>query len=265
MNIEIIYNANIVPALPISLVASTTSGARAEFSRPGAGVLSLPAGPANRYRLAQWDNYHGLARARFPWRPPITVSLRARASHKRVPGTWGFGLWNDPMSLSLGFGSGRKLPALPNTAWFFFASPENHLSLRDDLPGHGALVGIFRSPNLPTWLLAPGVFALPLLALRPLARWLRRLTARIVRQDTVALSLDPTLWHTYAWRWETNRVIFWVDGQTVMETTLAPRGPLGLVIWVDNQFAAWRPDGSLQWGLLAGDGVQLNLEELSIQ
>ena len=232
---------------------STTPGAEASLSPTGQGLLRLPPGPPNRYRLAQLDDYHTLARRHFPWRPPLTFKIRARASHATIPGTWGFGLWNDPLSLSLGFGSGRKLPALPNAVWFFFASPENYLSLRDDLPANGALAATFRAPNLPSLLLAPSALAAPLLFFHPTARFLRRIAARIVQQDTAALDLDPTEWHEYEFDWLADHVIFRVDGQVVLETPNAPRGPLGLVIWVDNQFAAWRPDGGVKWGLLEGE------------
>lgn len=266
MNTEIIYNEPVKTLSEISLRPSATPGANVDFLRPGTGHLHLPPGPAQQYRLAQADDYRGLARARFPWQAPLTFGLRARASHAVSPGTWGFGLWNDPMSLSLGFGSGRKLPALPNTAWFFFASPENHLSLRDDRPANGALAGTFRAPHWPAWMLAPGAVALPLLFFRPLARYLRRLVARIVKQDAFALTIDPTGWHTYTIQWAREQVTFGVDGQTVLETDISPRGPLGLVIWVDNQFAVWRPDGGIQWGVLEGrEAFFVEFEELNIQ
>jgi hypothetical protein len=247
-----------------SLHPSTTPGAEATLTPTGQGMLRLPSGPPHRYRLSQLDDYHTLARHHFPWRPPLTFKIRARASHTTLPGTWGFGLWNDPLSLSLGFGSGRKLPALPNTAWFFFASSENYLSLRDDLPGNGALAGTFRAPNLPVLLLAPGTLAVPLLFLTPAARLLRRIVAQIVRQDAVALPLDPTEWHEYTFNWISDHVTFRVDGQVVFETPVSPRGPLGLVIWVDNQFAAWRPDGGLKWGLLEGKVGWFEFEALKI-
>ena len=156
------------------------------------------------------------------------------------------------------------LPALPNAVWYFFASPENHLSLRDELPGNGALAATFRAPNLSPLLLAPGALAIPLLFFRSTARWLRRAAARIVQQDAAALSLDPTEWHEYAFAWHVDRVIFRVDGNAVFETPISPRGPLSLVIWVDNQFAAWKPDGRLQWGLLEGEEVYVEIEDLNI-
>ncbi len=252
--------------LPLGSLSPTTSpGAEATFSLTGQGIIRLPPGPPHRYRLAQWDDYHGLARRRFPWQAPVTFSLRARASHASLPGTWGFGLWNDPMSLKLGFGSQRTLPALPNAVWYFFASPENALSFRDDLPAHGALAATFRAPNLPIGVFAPGIFALPLLFFRPTARVLRRVAARLIQQDATALPLDPTEWHTYAFDWQTRHVVFCVDGQKVFETDISPRGPLGVVIWLDNQYAAWRTDGSLNWGVLEGGWEKVEFEELNIQ
>jgi hypothetical protein len=246
------------------LHASVTPGAEASFPPAGQGHLRLPPGPSGQYSLAQWDDYRNLPRRRFPWQPPLTFSLQTRASHGTLPGTWGFGLWNDPMSLSFGFGSQRKLPALPNAVWFFFASPENALTFRDDLPANGALATTFRAPRVPVWLFAPGAVALPLLLFRPTARLLRRLASHLIQQDSAALDLDPTEWHAYAFRWETRHVTFEVDGRIVLETPISPRGPLGLVIWIDNQYAAWKPDGSLKWGALEGVGGGIKVQELLI-
>lgn len=215
--------------------------------------LHVPPGPAGRYRLAQVDDYHHLPRARFPWKPPLRLSLEARVSHPEVLGTWGFGLWNDPFfAVGLGFGGTvRWLPALPNTAWFFHASPPNHLTLRDDLPAQGFLAAVFSSPRLPSLLLALGMPFLPLLLWRPAARAVRRLARTVVQEAAASLDLDPTQWHAYALEWRAKGVRFTVDGQAVLETPVSPRGPLGLVLWVDNQFAAFQPEGRLAFGTLA--------------
>jgi len=84
--------------------------------------------------LAQLDDYARTPRSRLSHTPPWTLQVRARASSVDLPGTWGFGLWNDPFGLSLGFGGGKplRLPTLPQTAWFMQASRPNWLSLRDD-------------------------------------------------------------------------------------------------------------------------------------
>ncbi len=95
-------------------------------------LLSIPAGKADQYRLAQLDDYAQLRRGQFPLHAPRGLRLSARTSSGSIPGTWGFGFWNDPFGLSLGFGGNPfRLPVLPNAAWFFGASDENYLSFQD--------------------------------------------------------------------------------------------------------------------------------------
>lgn len=234
---------------PEPLQISTSPGASVETTRQG-WRLSIPTGAEGAYRLAQMDDYRGRSRDRFLHQPATQIGLRARASSAALPGTWGFGLWNDPFSLSIGFGSGRRFPALPNAAWFFFASPENHLSLRDDLPGRGALAASFRSPTLPAPVLGLAGIGLPLLVLRPLSRWLRRTASGVIWQDALALEIDPTRWRHYSLKWGQEQVLFEIDGKQVLQSAVSPRAPLGLVIWLDNQYAAWKPDGRLAYGTL---------------
>lgn len=227
--------------------------------------LEIPPGPPNRYRLAQLDDYADLARRDFPWRSPLTLSLRARASSNDIPGTWGFGLWNDSFGLTLVKGTQLRLPILPNTAWFFFASPPNYLSLRDDLPAQGQLAAAFQSPRkLPAGLLlrAPLV---PLFFLRPLMRYLRRSASGFVNQDAISLDNDPTEWHLYEIAWHSDKAIFSLDGATFLETHVSPIGPLGLVIWVDNQYAGFYPDGRVGFGTLTNQqAAWIELRDLKL-
>ncbi|MBU2611863.1 MAG: hypothetical protein KJ606_13095, partial [Chloroflexi bacterium] len=129
-------------------------------------------------------------------------------------------------------------------------------------PANGFFAGTFRSPRWPSPLLAPALLALPFLALRPASRFLRRLASRIVRQDGSAVSVDVTQWHEYSIRWHGDIVFFAVDGAEILRTPLAPRGPLGLVLWIDNQYAAWRPDGSLGYGTLENPSAWLEMDKL---
>ena len=234
---------------------------------PAGWRLQIPAGAAQTYRLAQLDDYARLARRHFVHTPGVRLSLRCRASHQALPGTWGFGLWNDPFAFSLGLqGMAQRLPALPNACWFFHASAENHLSFQPNLPGSGFLAHSFRSPRLPTALLAPGALALPLLFSRRLSIWLRKLAGKIIHEDSRLLELDVTQWHTYTLDWQAAQVAFGVDGANVLETTVSPRAPLGLVIWIDNQYAAWRPDGALGMGTLANSQpAWLEIEQLEMK
>lgn len=216
---------------------------------PGRWRMEIPAGPAGAYRWAQLDDYMHLPRRSFLWRAPLRLSLRARVSAGDLPGTWGFGLWNDPFSASLGLGGASwRLPALPNTAWFFYAGPPNYLALRDTHPAQGFLAATFASPRLPAPLLAPGALALPLLAIRPAARALRRLAACLIDESAGAAPGSPLEWRTYSLEWQAARVSFMVDGQQIFTAAAAPRGPLGLVIWIDNQYAAFQPSGKLSMG-----------------
>lgn len=227
---------------PQALVKQTANGWR----------LQIPAGASGVYRLAQLDDYASLPRSRFPCSEPAHFSLRCRASDQHLSGTWGFGLWNDPFAFSLGLqGTAQRLPALPNACWFFYASTENHLAFQDHLPGSGFLAQSFHSPIIPSALLAPGALALPLLFSKTLSAWLRRIAAKIIHEDSQLMDLDVTDWHTYTLSWQTKQVIFEVDGEKILETSVSPQGPLGMVIWIDNQYAAWRPDGAVGMGTLA--------------
>jgi len=235
---------------------------------PGGGQrLTVPAGTQRVYRLAQQDDTRGLRRGAFRHQPPCRLSLRARVSAADLPGTWGFGLWNDPFTTALGLGGGmRSLPALPNTAWFFHASALNGLTLRDDLPANGFLAGVFVSPPTQVLHYVLGGLALPLLLIRPAARWLRRMARRLIREDSTRLTLDPTEWHSYQLDWRRDGVRFQVDGTTQLETEISPTGPLGLVIWIDNQYAAFNADGRLRYGLEAGaEAAWLEIDELAIE
>jgi hypothetical protein len=234
-----------------SLKPSVTPGARVEMSGAANWRLSIPAGPGGRYRLAELDDYRGLRRHSFPWDPPYQLSLRARASAQLIAGTWGFGVWNDPFGLGiLSKAKGARLPVLPNAAWFFFASPPNYLSFREDLPAQGALAATYRSAHWPAALLALGLPVFAILAIPAAARLLRRLARRVVHQDAALLQLDPTEWHTYRMEWRQGSVAFQVDDRIVFQTGIAPQGPQGLVIWIDNQYAAFPPDGRLRYGTL---------------
>lgn len=205
-----------------------------------------------RYCLAQLDDYMHLPRHRFPHQPPVILQLEARTSSKdALRGTWGFGFWNDPYSL--GFGAGgmsRLMPILPNAAWFFYGSEENHLTLRDDQPGAGFHVQCFRGSRLPSILSLLAVPALPFLLWRATARQLRRLARVIVKEDLKSLDISTGSWHVYSLEWQKEKVIFKVDGGLVYQTQISPQGRLGLVIWIDNQYFRFDPQGNIGFGFL---------------
>jgi hypothetical protein len=250
------------------LIPRSTPGAQVEeISRDSAHYrLTIPSGKVDKYRLAQLDDYTPLSRGQFPHQfgqgPSlplrINLSLSARTSSDSLPGTWGFGLWNDPFGLSLGFGgSPFRLPALPNAVWFFGASEENYLSFKSGLDtgeksirptrpavGNGFMAQTFRSQKFHP-LLIPAGMALPFSR-----KVTRRMLGRVIEEDGVSLSVDPSQWHGYRLEWSEKRVSFEVDNVQVFESPVSPHAPLGLVIWIDNQYAAFTPEGKIGFGVL---------------
>jgi hypothetical protein len=232
---------------------------------PGASVerlehrwrLSIPAGKSRRYRLAQLDNCTRIARKSFP-HERLDLSLRARVSSPDVPGTWGFGVWNDPYRVTVGPGENLlHALALPNAAWFFCSSSQSFLSFRDDKPGQGFLAQTFRSrPVGITQLLGPAVIF-------PFSRvQARRRLSRLIDEGSTRVEVDVTGWHAYRMSWEPERVLFQVDGQTLLETEISPLPPLATVIWIDNQYAAFTPTGKVAFGVSENPPAWLEVEDL---
>ena len=236
--------------------------------------LTIPSGKANTYRLAQLSDYTHVSRDRFPQRYGFSLSLSARVSSDSIPGTWGFGLWNDPFGMSLGYGGKPfRVPALPNAVWFFGASEENYLSFKDsaglDTRRQGAftrpaavngfLAQSFRSPRFHPLLILAGL-ALPFSRITT-----RRLLSKIIEEDGIELGVDPTEWHRYRFEWSEKRVSFEVDDAQVFESDVSPNPPLGLVIWIDNQYAAFTPEGKIRFGVLENpEPAWLEIKDLEV-
>ena len=233
---------------------------------PNGWRLEIPEGDASGYNFAQLDDYARLSRGQFPGRPPLTLSLRARVSGNSLPGTWGFGLWNDPFGMSLGFGGNSlRLPTLPNANWFFHASEENWLSFSDH-PGNGFLAQVFHSAIFPTPLLAlSAIPLLPLLVAQRTRKWIRSSAHHIIHEDGIRLSLDVEEWHAYRLEWGPTRSVFYVDDASILESPVSPSSPLGLIIWLDNQYAAFTPGGRIRFGVLKNEAAWLEIENLKLE
>lgn len=218
--------------------------------------LALPRVSRERYGDAQLHDYAHLPRARYRWRPPLALSVRARMS-RGVRGTAGFGFWNNPLA---------PRPALPRAAWFLFASPPSSMELAQGVAGNGWKAATIDAGRNEALVWAPPAPLVLLLCRRP--AWRDRLWPRVQRAlavDEALLAVDPGEWHTYDLIWLRDRVLFGVDGHEVLRSNYAPRGPLGLVVWIDNQWARVTPAGSFGWGLLEAPGEQwLELEDLHI-
>jgi hypothetical protein len=274
------------------LKTRATSNASVQATQNG-WRLGIQKGDSLSYRDAQLDDYSGLPRHKFPHQS-LSLSLRAKVSSSSVAGTWGFGLWNDPFGMSLGFGgSPFRLPLLPNAVWFFYGSEENYLSFKEGqqqgfaptLPANGFMAQTFRSPMFHPLLILAGL-AFPFS--RKVAR---KLLSRVIQEDSVSLwsptaccrdmqehpqgtrapalqsqsqGVDVTQWHTYRLEWSPKRMLWYVDDALVFESPVSPNPPLGIIIWIDNQYAAFTPEGKIACGVLEGGKEWLEIEDLVI-
>lgn len=215
------------------------------------------------YTNAQLDDYQGLARRQFQWRPPLTLTVRARFSHPagELRGTAGFGFWNDPFLMT-----GLRMPALPRAIWYFFASPPSDMALALDVPGRGWKAATIDAIRLPFFLLAPTApLAIPLMNVRALYRRLWPLGQRAIGVSEVVIDAPMTEWHTYQIKWGTDRAIFTVDDVPLLDCDTPPRGPLGFVLWIDNQAMIVSPKGRFGWQTVPLPHQQwMDIEELKI-
>jgi hypothetical protein len=244
--------------------------------------MELPAGEQGRYSNAQIDDYGRPLTARFLWRPPLHLEVRARSSLPVHPpslpsasiidgpdrgvkqdylvGTAGFGFWNRLLSL----GAGR--PSLPEAVWFLAASPPSDMALVPGIPGWGWKAQVVHAQRWSA--LWTGVPTLATVGWTRLtgrgetiaAHWLHRFTG------AAEAHLIPPLneWHEYQLDWQKRSARFYVDGAEVLNVPDPPRGPLGFVAWIDNQYAIITPRGSVGSGSLASGPEWLDIDWLRI-
>ncbi|MCB0188171.1 MAG: family 16 glycosylhydrolase [Caldilineaceae bacterium] len=230
-----------------------------------AAGLCMVIGPttASAYTNAQLDDYHTLRRSDFLHRPPLTLSLRARFSHnaEQLRGTAGFGFWNDPFGMT-----GARRLTLPRALWFFFSSSPSNMALAFNVPGPG-----WKAATIDAWrwsflLLAPTApVAMPLMKIPALYRHLWPIGQRAIGVHETLLALDMTAWHRYAIEWTQHSVRFFVDDCLILHADQSPRGPLGLVIWKDNQAMSLTPSTIPRHQLVACDDEQwMEMADLQI-
>jgi hypothetical protein len=239
----------------------------------GSGLLQHQAGAlrcclepvdATSYSDAQITDYQGLPRRKFPWCPPLHLKVRAWMSHSttRLKGTAGFGFWNEPF-----VPASRQLPRLPQAVWFFFASTPNNMALAQGIPGHGWKAAVFDATRWQALLLAPlAPIGFLLMRVPVLYRYLWPIGQRAIGVSETILPVDPVEPHVYELEWHPNAVKFRIDGEQVHATPYAPKGPLGFIAWMDNQYAVVTPQGRFKFGLIATPHRQwLSMDQIEIQ
>ncbi len=251
--------------------------------------FAIPPTTNRSYADAQWYDYRGLRRSRFPHRPPLRLSLRARFSHEadQLGGTAGFGFWNDPFTLS-----GGGILAAPNVVWFFAASPPNDQYLCEGVPGRGwKAASLNTAVNLKSFAalirpraasqsqttnrlrapaeedrerqMVPGGLDLKN---RLVGKPLMTLARRMIKASECLIEARMTDWHDYALEWRADGATFWVDGSEIHHAPAPPMMPLGFVTWVDNQYAVASEAGEFGFGLIENREERwMEIENLRIE
>ncbi len=232
----------------------------------GRARLQVPVTPSRRYTNAQLDDYHRPAGGPGPLRrlshaPPVSLRLRARASHSAPIGTLGFGFWNEPFSIAGG------ILSTPNVVWFFYASPPSDMALVPGVPGRGWKAATLNTGRLPGLLVAPAALAAVALTRVPgLGRPVMSLARRFMTAHEAPLA-DVALdeWHHYQLDWDLGQARFAVDGVERLRSPAPPPGPLGFVLWVDNQYAIASEAGQFGFGVRPLPEAQwLEVEDLAL-
>jgi len=108
-----------------------------------------------------------------------------------------------------------------------------------------------------------------LLLLNQPTSWRRRLWPTMQRRLGIShanIQAAMNKWHSYELTWLQDGCIFTVDGKVVLQTPFSPKGPLGFVCWIDNQFLVATANGRFKWGTISTQNRQwLEIAELHIQ
>ena len=229
----------------------------------GALRCILPAGP-DRYSDAQITDYAAPRGELFRWRPPLRLRVRAWASapHTELIGTAGFGFWNEPF-----VPVGHARLRLPRAVWFFFGAPPHNMALARDVPGWGWKAATLDASRLPAVALFPfAPIGFLLMRVPALYRRLWPVAQRAIGVSEALVPADLGEPHTYELAWRAQSVTFRLDGQTFHQARTSPRGPLGFIAWIDNQYAIVTPQGRIRFGVQPNEREQwLALDEIAIE
>ena len=227
-------------------------------------VVGIPEAFEEQYTDAQLDDYTMHGRSKYPWKPPLKMTIQARFETPDIDafhGTAGFGFWNNP------FSPDGHIYTLPEAVWFFYASSDSAmLPQGKQSKGHGWQAQVIHSmkwSNLVNAIPTSLAVLSTNLTNNPFAAyyWMNRFAGA----QSEMIRSDPLIWHTYIIEWRKNSVAFYVDTEKIMESFYSPTRPLGFVLWVDNQYAVVKPTGLVKFGKLDSGPLFLHVSHIKIE
>jgi hypothetical protein len=156
---------------------------------------------------------------------------------------------------------------LPTALWFFYGAAPNDMALARDVPGRGWKAAQIDAANACFLALLPTApVAALLMRSQRLYRMLWPIAQRALRVSEHFIAEAPDdRWCDYCLTWARDGVRFSIDGECVHESGISPRGPLGFVAWIDNQYAVVTPQGRIGFGVTACDTASaLEIAQLQI-
>ena len=246
---------------------TTNVSGNGHVTETGGGTLLSLGAQSQGYSNAQLDDTSMLMRSEFLWSPPLKFSLSARASSESHRGTLGFGFWNDPFSMGAGnFGARRSWPAPPSALWFFYNSRPGDMTLIAENSGMGwrAMSFHLSGTPLPALAMLGGIAVVGSLIPRIRERFIKA-AGRLSHYREASLIQSLRGWASYEIRWGLTQAEFLVNQQVVLTVDAPPTGPLGFVLWIDNQFAVISQRGPIRFGVLpTKEDAWLEVERLQI-
>jgi hypothetical protein len=192
----------------------------------------------------------------------MMVTARASAPADQLRGTAGFGFWNHP------FVPGERGVHLPQAVWYFFSSPPSNMQLARGVAGPGWKAATFDARRWPFFALLPTApIGILLMRIPSLYNRLWPVGQRAIGVSEAMLDGDLLAGtHTYTIDWRSDGATFTIDGRVAHEADTAPRGPLGFIAWMDNQYAIVTPQGQFRFGAVRVEREQaLALEQVTVE
>jgi hypothetical protein len=125
------------------------------------------------------------------------------------------------------------------------------MALVPGVPGRGWKAASLKTRRWPGLMFAPAALGAVLLMQVPgLGRPVMNLARRFMTAYEAPLS-DVALdaWHDYEIEWRAAEARFRVDGVERLRSPAPPAGPLGFVLWLDNQYAIASESGQFGFGV----------------